>query len=145
MSGRFQKEARLKRILNGGEDFKLTKCAQDALCNRLLIVIIYARESRNATGFLVNGPSACYYNFSERKANQYRTEGIDDDYYDPVKELNLVDVEVKYNKFKYPTIPQRSEPISESRKVLDTKTKNEYESISSSKWYKSSQQNLRIV
>jgi len=35
MSGRFQKEARLKRILNGDDGFKLTKCAQDALYYRL--------------------------------------------------------------------------------------------------------------
>ena len=34
MSGRFQKEARLKRILNGDDGFKLTKSAQDALCYR---------------------------------------------------------------------------------------------------------------
>ena len=45
--------------------------------------------------------------FSERKTTQFRTEGIDDETYDPVKELNLVDVEVKYNKFKCPSIPKK--------------------------------------
>ena len=82
---------------------------------------------------------------SERKTNQFRTEGIDADAYDPVKELNLVDVEVKYNKFKCPTIPQRPVPMTTSRsKILDN-LNSEYESISSSKWYKSSEKSLRIV
>ena len=81
---------------------------------------------------------------SERKTNQFRTEGIDEDAYDPVKELNLVDVEVKYNKFKCPTIPQRPVPMTTSRtRILDSN--NEYESISSSKWYKSSEKSLRLV
>ena len=82
---------------------------------------------------------------SERKTNQFRTEGIDEDIYDPVKELDLVDVEVKYNKFKCPTIPQRSVPMTTSRTRIIDNHNGEYESISSSKWYKSSEKNLRIV
>ena len=81
----------------------------------------------------------------ERKTNQFRTEGIDEDAYDPVKELNLVDVEVKYNKFKCPSIPQRSVPMTTSRTRIIDNHNGEYESISSSKWYKSSEKSLRLV
>ena len=83
--------------------------------------------------------------FSEQKTTQFRTEGIDDDTYDPVKELNLVNVEVKYNKFKCPTIPQRPVPMTTSRTRILDNSNNEYESISSSKWYKSSEKSLRTV
>ena len=83
--------------------------------------------------------------FSERKTTQFRTEGIDDDTYDPVKELNLVDVEVKYNKFKCPSIPQRPVPMTISRTRIRDNSNSEYESISSSKWYKSSEKSLRTV
>ena len=58
----------------------------------------------------------------------------------------MVDVEVKYDKFKCPKMPDRSvATILSGEQAHRNQKMNEYESISSSKWYKSSEKSLRIA